>query len=306
MTRKSSQHNGTIMRSFKLFGPALIVAALAVGCGGGSKGANPSGTLEATEVDLSSLLSGRILEVRPQLGDHVKAGDTLVVLDVELLELQRAQSAANRQSIEAQERIAEDGLHQTQQNLDLAQSTFTRQDALLQQGSATPQQVDEVRTRRDVAAAQSSAALHQIGALSAEMAKLDALLAVYDRQIRDGTIVAPQNGTVILRNAEPGETATPGSVLLRIADLTSLDLRVYLGERDLARVKLGQEIPVLVDALNGKSITGKVTWVSSEAEFTPKNAQTKQARTQLVYAVKVRLPNTDGKLDIGMPAEVKL
>ena len=294
------------MRPFKLFGLTLLAVSVISGCGGRGAGINPSGTLEATEVDLSSLLSGRILRSSSAARRPGETGRYPVILDTELLSLQRAQNAATRQSLEAQERIAEDQLHQTQQNLDLAQTTFVRQETLLEQGSVTPQQVDEVRTRRDVAAAQSSAALHQIGAISAEMAKLDALLAVFDRQIRDGVIVSPGDGTVILRNAEPGETATPGSVLLRIADLTYLDLRVYFGEPELAKVKLGQELPVLVDALTGKSVMGKVIWVSSEAEFTPKNAQTRQARTQLVYAVKLRLPNTEGKLEIGMPAEVKL
>jgi HlyD family secretion protein len=110
---------------------------------------------------------------------------------------------------------------------------------------------------------------------------------------------------VILRNTEPGEIAAPGALLLRIADLSELELRVYLNEKDLARVKIGQEYPVSIDALKGQTVSGRVSWVSSEAEFTPKNVQTRDARTQLVYAVKLSIPNTDGKLHIGMPAEVK-
>ncbi len=111
---------------------------------------------------------------------------------------------------------------------------------------------------------------------------------------------------MILRSAEPGETASPGSVLLRLANLGELELRIFLAEEDLARVKLGQELPVLVDALKGDTLKGKVTWISPDAEFTPKNVQTRQARTQLVYAVKLTVPNPDGRLHIGMPAEVKL
>ncbi|MDD5088813.1 MAG: efflux RND transporter periplasmic adaptor subunit, partial [bacterium] len=136
--------------------------------------------------------------------------------------------------------------------------------------------------------------------------KLDAALAVFDRQLRDGVILAPVSGTVILRNIEPGEVAAPGAALLRLADLSALELRVYLGEGELDLVQIGQTIPVIVDALPGDTLSGVVTWVSSEAEFTPKNAQTRDARAQLVYAIKVRVANGDGKLHIGMPAEITL
>jgi HlyD family secretion protein len=283
----------------------LLSLLLLTGCGN-SKLVNPSGTLESTEVDLASTLAGRILQVRPQLGDRVAAGDTLIVLDTDLLRLQRAQNAANRSSIDAQQRTAEDALHQTQKNLELAQSTLARVEALLKQGSATPQQADEQRTKVEVLTAQASQARHQLDVRAAEEGKLDALLALNDRQLRDGTIIAPSKGTVIMRSAEPGEIATPSSILMRLADLDTLELRVYLGEEDLARVKIGQELPVLVDALKGQTLTGKVTWVSAEAEFTPKNAQTRQARTQLVYAIKLSVPNGSGVLHIGMPAEVRL
>jgi HlyD family secretion protein len=285
---------------------AILSAALISGCAGRSSRVHPSGTLEATETDLASVSAGRILDVRPQLGDAVKAGDTLITLDTELLRLQRAQSEAGRRSLQAQRELTRDQLQQAKRNLDLAEVTLSRTRALLEPGSATPQQVDELQTKRDVNASQVSAAQHQLDALAAEEAKLDAQLAVFDRQIRDGVILSPANGTIILRNAEPGEFAAPGAVLLRLADLSRLELRVFLGEQDLNRVKIGQELPVLVDALKGETITGKVTWVSDEAEFTPKNVQTKQARTQLVYAVKLSVANPDGRLHIGMPAEVKL
>jgi HlyD family secretion protein len=289
--------------------PLIITALAAVllgGCGGRTARINPSGTLEATETDLASVSAGRILEVRPQLGDPVRAGDTLVVLDMELLRLQRTQNEANRCAIHAQLGMTNDALRQTKRNLDLAEITLKRTRELLSQGSAAQQQVDELQAKRDVAAAQVSSAQHQLEALAAEEGKLDALLAVFDRQIRDGVIVSPADGTVILRNAEPGEFASPGAVLLRIADLGRLELRIFLGEQDLDRVKIGQDLPVTIDALKGETLTGKVTWVSSEAEFTPKNAQTRQARTQLVYAVKLSIANPDGRLHIGMPAEVKL
>jgi HlyD family secretion protein len=286
---------------------SLVAAALLlVACQNGNRGANPSGSLEATEVDVVSAIPGRIASIRAELGERVNAGDTLVALDTEVLRLQRVQSAANRESLTAQRAVLNDQLHSAQTSYDLAQTSLDRTEALLQQGSATQQQVDEARAKRDLGRTQISSVRNQLSALDAEEVKLTAALAVFDRQLKDGIVYSPATGTVILRSAEPGEMAAPGSVLLRVADLRTLDLRVYLSETDLGKVKLGQDMAVLVDALPHEILHGTVTWISSEAEFTPKNAQTRDARTQLVYAVKVTLANPDGRLHIGMPAEVKL
>ncbi|MBU0507420.1 biotin/lipoyl-binding protein, partial [bacterium] len=146
------------------FGATLLLAIWIAGCGN-SRAVNPSGTLEATEVDIAATLSGRIVEVRAALGEQVNMGDTLIVLDTELLRLQRAQNEANRVSIHAQRRVTQDALAQAKENLKLADVTLSRIKILQEQGSATAQQLDETRTKRDVTAAQVSAANHQLDAL---------------------------------------------------------------------------------------------------------------------------------------------
>lgn len=288
---------------FALMGIAAL-ALLGGGCGRAPS--NPSGTLEATETDVAPAIGGRVLDVRPELGDVVAAGDTLVILDTELIALQREQTAANRKSIAAQRLVAGDALAQAQRNLELVKTTLQRTESLLAQGSATQQQVDELEAKRDVIASQVLAARHQLELVEAEDAKLEAALAVLDRRIRDGVLISPSGGTVLVRALEPGEMAVPGGPGIRIADLARLELRFFLEEEELDRVKVGQVLPVFVDALEGEEIQGTVTWVSSEAEFTPKNAQTRNARAQLVYAVKLRIDNSDRRLHIGMPAEVKM
>jgi HlyD family secretion protein len=287
-------------------GILVLLAAGFASCSQHSGGPRPSGTLEATEVDIASTISGRLLDVRAKLGDHVRTGDTLIVLDTELLQLQRAQNETNQRSIYAQKLVTEDNVKQAKLNLTLATTTLKRLEALKDQGSVTDQQVDEAQAKHDVAVSQVSSGQHQLEALTAEEIKLDALLAVNARQIKDGVILSPLNGTVILHNAEPGEVAASGAVLLRLADLQNLVLRVYLSEQDVSRAKVGQEMSVLMDALKNETLKGRVTWVSAEAEFTPKNVQTRDARTQLVYAVKLSVSNPDGRLHIGMPAEVQL
>lgn len=277
-----------------------------LGCGGSARRPNPSGTLEATEIDIAATIAGRIVSVRPQLGGAVRAGDTLVVLDTELIALQRSQTETGFEAIAAQRAVAGDGLSQAERNLEYLTLQLDRVKTLVAQGSAQQQQLDELSARHDVAAEQVDAARHQLTALDAEEAKLRAGLAVIDRQLKEGLIVAPSGGIVLLRAAQPGEIATPGKVLLRIADISRLELRVFVGATDLAKLNIGQTLPVLVDALQGEKLTGTVTWISPESEFTPKNAQTRDARLQLVYAVKVAVANPEGRLHIGMPAEVVL
>jgi len=285
----------------------LALAALAVvaGCRGDDR-ANPSGTFEATDVDISPKVAGQLLVVGPHEGDRVAAGDTLLVTDTALVRLRRVETAAALDGNAARRRAAAADVAQVKRSLDLAKLTLERLDSMHGHGSATAQQVDEAKAQVDILARKVTAAQQNIAALDAETARLQASLAVFDRQLADGVIVSPLDGTVLLRTAEPGEVAAPGAVALRLADLRRLDLRFYLDETDLGRVKLGQALPVHVDAFPGRTFQGAVTWISSEAEFTPKNAQTRDARAQLVYAVKLTVPNPDGALAIGMPAEVEV
>lgn len=281
---------------------ALLLLA---GCGNREL-PNPSGTFETTVVDVATLIGGRAILVQPDEGQAVAAGDTLIVLDTELLALQRAEAAARGESLSAQRRTATADLAQTQSRLALVETTLARTTTLRDQGSAAQQQVDNLSAERDVARSGIEAARGRIATVDAELAHLATALAVLDRQLRDGVVVAPSAGTVLTRSLEPGEVATPGRLALRIADLSELKLKVYLEAGDLERVRLGDTLPVLVDALAGVQLAGRVSWISAEAEFTPKNAQTRNARAQLVYAVELRVANAEGRLHVGMPAEVVL
>ncbi len=278
---------------------------LLTGCGAKNL-PNPSGTLEATQVEIASTIPGRVVTAIPLLGSKVSVGDTLVVLDMEITRLQRSQTESGLASIAAQRTVLRDGISQADRNLTYLNLQFERISELVKHGTAQQQQLDEITARRDIAADQVSAARHQLSALDAEETKLRAALAVFDRQLQEGVIISPLDGEVLLRSIEPGEIATPGKVLFRLANLARMELRVFIGAPDLARVKVGSTLPVLIDALPSQKITGEVNWISSEAEFTPKNAQTRDARLQLVYAVKIAITNKDGLLRIGMPAEAVL
>ncbi len=282
---------------------ALVVLLLISGCHGRDH-VYPSGTFEAVKVDISAKTPGQLLRVGSHEGDVVDVGDTLLVVDSELTRLQRAEAEAALGGVAARRAAALAEAAQVRRTLDLAKLTLLRLDTMGAGGSATAQQVDEARAQRDILTDKVSAAEHNVAALDAEAVRLRASLAVYDRKLHDSVVLSPLSGTVLLRTAEPGEMTAPGAAALRLADLRRLELRFYLDESEMSLVALGRDLPVRVDAFPGRAFTGTVTWISSEAEFTPKNAQTHDARAQLVYAVKLVVPNPDGGLAIGMPGEV--
>jgi HlyD family secretion protein len=144
----------------------------------------------------------------------------------------------------------------------------------------------------------------EIDAAAARLAAAEARIDQLEQQVKDATIVAPRTGLVTSRLVEPGEILAPGAVLVVVTDLADAWLTAYLGERDLGRIRLGQEAQVVTD--DGQSRTGKVTFIASQAEFTPKNVQTAEEREKLVYRVKIALPNGDGLFKPGMPATARL
>jgi len=262
-----------------------------------------SGTLEATEVTVGALISGTILNLTKEEGEPVKAGELLAGIDVEKLVLQKAQLQAGLSEIEAGRIAAQAAIDQAMDNLENVQIRHKRIKQLYGKGSATQQQFDDIATQLSVARSQVTAAKSQLPVLDAKRAQVEANIAVLDRQIKDGVINSPLDGLAVEKYMESGEIAVQGGAVYKIADLANFWINIYVAETDLDRFKLGQEVFVRVDACP-EAFAGKVAWVSPEAEFTPKNVQTRKARAELVYAVKVTLKNRDDILKIGMPAEV--
>ncbi len=189
---------------------------------------------------------------------------------------------------------------------EIAERGYQRTQRLHEQRAATAQQLDQAERDYRVlgdqiqaARAQQAAARHDITSSTAQIAQLD------DR-IRRSRISNPRTGTVLTAYVKPGEFVQTGQPLYKLAMLDSMDLRAYVTEPQLAQVKVGQTVEVTVDAGHGrKTLTGRVTWVASEAEFTPTPVQTREERADLVYAVKIKVPNQDRMLKIGMPADVR-
>ena len=304
-----------------LFGAATLLAVMMYGC---DKKVETSfvgsGTIETTEVTVSAQTRGALTKVAFDESDTVSVGKALAEIDVVDLTLQRRATAAGLEEIEANRKTAlqdiaaaQEGISQARITLDNAQVTRDRIAALFQQGAATKDRQDQADTalalaqsRVNSAKTQLAAAQSRLNTLAATRERTEASLTVLDEQITKGVILSPVKGTVIQKLAEQGEVVNFGSPVCTIADLSTVWLMVYVGEESIGKVKLGRKGFVRVDAYPDRRFEGTITWISPKAEFTPKNVQTRESRSDLVYAVKITLPNPEGVFKIGMPAEANI
>jgi len=302
----------------------LLSATMLSACGNGAMKNDAAGVFEADEVIVSSEIGGRILRMNLQEGDKLAMDSCYVSIDATNLKLQKEQVIA---SIDALGKKTVDADPQVQllrnqiivQEAQLASQLRdqNRLQNLVRDNAATQKQLDDINSAVDVTRKQIEVTKKQIevqlntsgtqnrGVLS-EKAPLEKRVAQIQDQVDRGQVVNPINGTVLQRYAMQGEITAPGKALYKIADLSTLILRAYISGTQLPQVKLGQKLDVLIDdgAKNWKTFAGTVTWISDKAEFTPKTIQTKEERANLVYAIKIAVPN-DGYLKIGMYGEVR-
>lgn len=310
--------------------PAALLAFL-TGCTlPGGNGAFYSGTIEAVEVDVVSDVSGRILTRPVDEGAQVAAGDVVATIDPESYrnaakETEAALSEANarlellasgyrKEEVTAAAREVDEAKAQ----VELARTQLRRIETLVEQKIATVEELDRARRDVEVVRARLAAAEARLNLLTrgyrkeevaqavAEVSRLEALLAQRRLDLDRTTVRAPIAGTVTEKILEAGEYARAGSPIVSIADLKNLYTWVYLSEVDLPRVKIGDTVQVRIDGAPDRTFPGTVAHISPQAEFTPRNVQTREDRVQLVFGVKVSVPNPDAILKVGIPADVVL
>ncbi len=295
-----------------------VVSAALAGCGGNSRDViEASGTIEGTDITISAELAGKILAVRVDEGSRVHPGDTLVIIDDTEYRLQLRQAEANLASYASAYRLAVEGsrkedLIQAEAAYKAAESDFRRMKDLLATASVTQKQYDDAESRY-VAAEQTYRKLksglrpEEIAGARARREYADAQVELLRKRVRDCIVTSPAAATVTLRGVEPGELVTTGMNLLRLTDLDTVKLTIYVNAAELGGVKLGQEARVRIDGFEeGKDLPGRVTYVSPTAEFTPKNVQTKEERSKLVFGVRIEIPNPEGVLKPGLPADATI
>ena len=321
---------GVTRKTFLLLGGALMFVVLAAGCArrGGEKLA-ASGTIAATAAAVAAEVGGRVEEVLVQEGTGVKKGQVVARLDARAAELQLKQAEASLEAAMArladaragargeQLRQAQEAVNQAQAMREQAQRNLNNMQQLFHEGAATRSQLDTAATQLQTAEAQYAAAVaqldllragatpHVLRGLSAAVDQARAIVSQARLQVEKTVVTAPVDGTVVGRHVEAGEMVLPGAPLFTLADLGQMWIRVYIPERDLGGVFLGQEARVTADPFPGRVFKGRVVSIADRAEFTPKNVQTREQRVNTVFAVKVSVEGGENLLKPGMPADVE-
>jgi HlyD family secretion protein len=302
---------------------SMLATVFITACSSNGNKFDASGTFEATEVIVSSELSGKILSLTVNEGDTVSANRVVGTVDAEGIELQKEQVEASISSLSDKTADVGPQVALLQNQLAVQQSQLNnllhekqRIENLLKQDAATGKQLDDINAQIDVVRKQMGVTQQQIKvqrnntstqnkSILSESKPLQKRVEQLNDQLKRADIINPINGTVLTKYAEAGELTSTGKALYKIADLGEMKLRAYVTGDQLSQLKLGQQVKVLVDDGKDKykELIGTISWISDKAEFTPKTIQTKEERANLVYAVKINVKN-DGYLKIGMYGEV--
>ena len=317
-----------------------LLAAVAVVCWYGWQHWRPQGqdagvfygNIDVRQVSLAFEGSGRVAQVDAEEGDRVQPGQVLAILDTRTLALQADQAAAQLRVQEENLRRLKNGarpaeIAQARSRLAAAQADAQRarrEQARLERiatasaGAVSVQDVDRARSAARVAQAavkerqdalalvQEGARREEIDAADAQVAAARAQLALLRHQLDQGDLRAPVAAVVRSRLLEPGDMASPQRPVLALAVTTPKWARIYVDESSLGQVKPGQAAQLSVDSMPGRTLAGKIGYISSVAEFTPKSVQTEVLRTSLVYEVRVLVDDPDDALRLGQPVTVRL
>jgi HlyD family secretion protein len=289
-----------------------------------------SGNIEATEVDVGFKVSGRIVSRFYEEGDWIDQGKVLAKLDDE--DLRNRLEVARATLMSAQARLdkllagsrpeeirqAEANLHQAQFDLGNKQIQYERMRSLYGRGVISKEAFDNAETGFKVAQAAVQVATENyklvkegprkedIEDARAQVDQARASVKLNETQLSYTTLYSPLSGVVLVKSGEIGEVVNPGTSILTIADVENVWLKAYVPETDLSKVKWGQDVIVTTDLRPQKKYKGRISFISSQAEFTPKQIQTEKERVTLVYRIKVDIPNKDRELKPGMPADGRI
>ena len=288
----------------------IAVSLLAIACSEEAE-FDAQGTFEATEVVVSSEATGRILNFDIEEGMTIVANQAVGTIDSLQLHLQRKQLLAQQSALLTSRPDVKKQVASLREQIVKQKSELRRVENMLSDGAATQKQKDDIEAQIKILEGQLEATLSTLdkntSTINDNSVALEAQIAALDDRISKCRTLSPVGGTVLVKYAEAGELASVGKPLMKIADLKNIYLRAYFTSDQLANIRLGDEVKVVAD-FGGEErydYTGRVAWISSESEFTPKTIQTKDSRANLVYAVKIAVEN-DGRLKIGLAGEVIL
>lgn len=283
----------------------ILSLSFLIGCNNNQERSDAYGNFEAETVIVSAESTGKILQFNIEKGQNIEAGSVTALIDTIQIQLQLLQIDAQKAAVDSRQESINSQiavLEEQKKNLEINEA---RTKKMLQDGAATQKQLDDIQGQMSVIDKQIESTKTQFVAVSKELEVLEAQKTSLLDLLSRCAVKSPVSGTILETYVEQGELTATGKSLFKIADLSELELKIYVSGAQLPNIQLGQQVDVLIDKTENENqtLSGKITWISSEAEFTPKIIQTKEERVKLVYAVKVAVKN-DGTLKIGMPGEV--
>lgn len=282
---------------------AIAVLGSLVSCGKDEK-ADGYGNFEATEITVSAEANGKIEFLDLEEGVILEKNQLVGLIDTTQLYLNKQQAIASLKTIGSRSGNVLSQIAVLNEEMKTAQTEKERIQNMFSENAATQRQVDQALGKVNVINQQIKSVGTQNAPIVNEVKSIEVQIEKIEDQIQKSKIISPLKGTVLSKYAEPGEISAFGKPLFKIADISEMTLRVYIGEPQLPQVHIGQKVTVKIDVEDGmKDYEGMVSWISSSAEFTPKVIQTKEERVNLVYAVKIIVQNDSG-LKIGMPADM--
>jgi len=291
------------MKNIKIVIGLLIVNTI-FSCGNNDDKADGYGNFEATEITISAENNGKLMQFSIEEGQTLKSNDFVGYIDTIQLNLLKEQMLVSKNVISSKSRGVLSQISVLKAELKAAKISKTRIENLINENAGTQKQLDDINGKIDVIENQIRSIEIQNASVINELKSLDVQILQIEDNIKKSIITNPVNGTVLAKYTEPNEVTSFGKPLYKIADLNIMKLRVYISETQLSSIKIGQEVTVKIDDNEAlKNYSGTISWIASEAEFTPKIIQTKEERVNLVYAIKIDVKN-DGSLKIGMPAEM--
>lgn len=283
---------------------ALLAIATLFSCNKNNDKADGYGNFEATEITISSEANGKIDFLKVEEGNTIEPQTQVGLVDTLQLYFAKQQLIASKSTIASKSANVLSQKSVLQEQLKTAKLESNRIHNMFAENAATKRQVDEIDGKVKVIEEQIKSVGTQNAPIANDVKAVEVQIEKIDDQITKSKIINPVKGTVLAKYAEPNEVTAFGKPLYKIADISEMTLRVYISEKQLAAVKVGQKVTVKIDGTDEmKSYPGTISWIAAQAEFTPKVIQTKEERINLVYAVKVKVKN-DGSLKIGMPAEM--
>ena len=292
------------MKITKIIVGVLTIASAIISCNNNNNKADGYGNFEATETTISAESNGKLLHFTIEEGQTIQKGTVVGLIDTIQLALKKEQLTASKRGINSKSRNVLSQINVLEAQLKTAKISKNRIENLLKSNAGTQKQLDDINGQIDVINQQIQSVKTQNAPILNEIKSINAQIKQLEDQLQKSIITNPVNGTILVKYAEPYEITSFGKPLYKIANLNTMKLRVYISETQLPSIKIGQNVTVKIDAGEAmKSFDGIITWVASEAEFTPKIIQTKEERINMVYAVKINVKN-DGSLKIGMPAEM--